>query len=387
MIVETAPYGGLLHYAVQLGDGLAGRGHAVDLLVSAGNELEGRPGQARMRAVLTPSVRARGAGGGHPVIRRTGVAVRLTRAWGRIFAEVARGRHDVVIVNVDIDLSLVAAAVLVLAHLPRGPRVAVVAHSVRPLNRWGGDEHHVRSPLLRRLLSRLYRRADCVLVHGERSRAEFTQVWPGARLAVIPHGDEDLFLAADLPAEAAEPRALFFGVWRKVKGLPVLMDAFDRLAARRPSARLTLAGSPSPLDLDPEPIRRWAAEHGERVELRDDYIELDEVPELFGRARCVVTPYETAYQSGVVHLALTFGRAVVASDVGDLPDAIGDDAGVIVPVGDAAALADALEKVLFDPERAAAMGAAAKRRARDHASWNETAERVEAALGLSSSRR
>lgn len=382
-IVETAPFGGLLHYAVQLGDALAGRGHAVELLVPRDHELAGRATRADVRAVLAAPVRRGARATGPAVLRRGAVALRLTRAWLRVIAELARRRRDVAIVNVDIDLSLVAGAALVLTALPRGPRVVVVAHSVRPLNRWGGEEHHVRSPVLRMLLGTVYRRCACVLVHGERSREEFAAAWPGARAAVIPHGDEDLFLEARLPAEGREPRALFFGVWRKVKGLPVLMAAFDRLAERRPEARLTLAGSPSPSDLDPEPIRRWAAGHGERVELREGYVELEEVPGLFGRARCLVAPYETAYQSGVVHLALTFGRAVVASDVGDLPDAVGGDAGLVVPAGDPAALADALEAVLFDAPRAAAMGAAARARAREHASWATVAERVEAALDAS----
>lgn len=34
-VIETAPYGGLLHYSVQLGNGLAQRGHDVDLITPA----------------------------------------------------------------------------------------------------------------------------------------------------------------------------------------------------------------------------------------------------------------------------------------------------------------------------------------------------------------
>ena len=43
---------------------------------------------------------------------------------------------------------------------------------------------------------------------------------------------------------------------------------------------------------------------------------------MFARARVVATPYVVGYQSGVIHLAMTMGRAVVTSDVGDLPDAV-----------------------------------------------------------------
>ena len=46
-VVEPTSQGGLLHYAFQLADALAERGHAVDLLVPAGNELAQHPGAAR----------------------------------------------------------------------------------------------------------------------------------------------------------------------------------------------------------------------------------------------------------------------------------------------------------------------------------------------------
>jgi len=380
-IVETAPYGGLLHYVAQLGDAVAERGHEVDLLTTRDNELADRGGAARMRAVLTPPVRTRGAEGGPALIRRGRIAGRLVRAWTRVLREARRERYDVVVIDVDIDLSLVAAFSLALSYLPRGPRVVVIAHSVRPLNRWGGESHYVASPLLRSLLTRLYRRAASVVVHGERSRAAFEEAWPGStRVVVIPHGDEELFLSGEPIGEAAEPRALFFGVWRKVKGLPVLMDAFDLLVARRPEARLTISGAPAPADLDPAPIEAWAQRHGDSVDLRPGYVELEDVPALFGAARCVVVPYETAFQSGVVHVALTFGRALVASDVGDLTEGIGD-AGLLVPPGNPPALADALERVLFEPGLATQLGEAARVRSGEHASWPQVAEQFEAALG------
>jgi hypothetical protein len=86
-VIETSPYGGLLHYAVQLGDALADRGHEVDLIVPRANELIGHRGAAQMRAVLTPSVRwteQAKRGRLRILVRRAGVAVRLARSWARI---------------------------------------------------------------------------------------------------------------------------------------------------------------------------------------------------------------------------------------------------------------------------------------------------------------
>jgi glycosyltransferase involved in cell wall biosynthesis len=379
-VVETAAHGGLLHYAVQLGDALAARGHEVDLIVPAGNELSGRGGPARRRAILaapTPDADARFAN--VRSVRRARVASRLLRAWGRINWELRRNRYDAAILTSDVDLSPMALAVLALI-LRRRMLVAGVCHSVRPLNRWAGEEMFASSPLLTRLLRAMYARMDVVFVHGERSLGEFRAAWPGARAVVIPHGDERIF-SDDPPPPSEEERLLFFGEWRKVKGLDVLMRAFDELAERRPQARLTIAGAPCAADMDPDIVRSWAAAQDGRVRIEDRYIPVADVAALFGSARAVVTPYLVGYQSGVVHLAMTMGRAVVASDVGDLGSVVLDgETGLTVVPGDSRALADALERILFDRELADRLGRQARARLLEGSSWERVAERVECAL-------
>jgi glycosyltransferase involved in cell wall biosynthesis len=197
---------------------------------------------------------------------------------------------------------------------------------------------------------------------------------------VIPHGDERIF-ADEPPPPSPEERILFFGEWRKVKGLPALMEAFDELAARRPSVRLTIAGRPSPQDTDPDSVKRWAASHGERVKVIDRYVPLDEVPAVFGEARVVVAPYVVGYQSGVVHLAMTMGRAVVATDVGDLGSAVLDGVtGRVVPAGDTGALSAALEELASDPELAARLGSEGRRQMFERSGWETVAEQTDRAL-------
>lgn len=383
-IVETAPFGGLLHYAAQLADAMARRGHDVDLLISSASEMAGRPTAARLRPVLIPPVRSSAAAPSSRLaylIRRAGIAVRLSATWARIVFAARRGRYDAVLLNCDISLPPAGAATLALASLPGPPAIAWVAHNVRPFNRWSGDDLYSSSPVVLGLMRRVLPRLDLVLVHGERSRAEFEATWPPTRLRVVPHGDERLF-AGEPPPPGDEERILFFGDWRKVKGLGDLMAAFDELVARRPTARLTIAGNPAPADLDPDAVRRWAAGHGERVEVIDRYVPMDDVAAVFGRARVVVTPYRTGYQSGVIHLAMTMARAVVTTDVGDLGAAVVDgETGRVVPPGDRAALVDALDDVLSDPAAATRLGAQGRVRLLAGASWEVVAERLEGHLG------
>jgi glycosyltransferase involved in cell wall biosynthesis len=379
-VIETAPFGGLLHYAVQLGDALAQRGDDVDLVIAAENELEGRTGAARRLAVLPPRAQPRGDEGRLGIVlRRAGTLLWRLGAWRRIITTVRAGRYDAVILNGSIDLSFSALAALALIRLSGGARVTHVCHNVRPFNRWAGSELFVTSKPLFALLRRVYPSFAVVFVHGPRSREEFEQLWPGARLVEIPHGDESVFADA-APPPATEPRVLFFGDWRRVKGLPVLMEAFDLLLERRPDARLTIAGSPSPEEGGDQAVRAWA--HGrDAVEVIARYVPLEDVPAVFGRARVVATPYLVGFQSGVVHLAMTMARAVVATDVGDLPEAVQDGVtGTIVPPGDPAALAAALDALLGDPERARALGDAGRARMLGASSWSAVAQRVHEGL-------
>src|SRR3954468_328291 len=348
-VVETARLGGLLHYAVQLADALARRGHDVDLIAPRGNELAGRAGEARMRDVLTPTIKSVEQPHGRLayLARRAGVATRLMRAWMRIVREARTGGYDAVIVNSDITHAPATIGATLLTFGRNRPAVGDVCHNVRPFNTMGGDIYSEVKGTFRRL-SRLYPRLDVVFVHGDNSRTEFEKAWPPANLAVIPHGDEGIF-AEEPPPPSDEERVLFFGDLRKNKGLFVLKEAFELLSKRRPGARLTIAGTPAPADLGLGPSRASASNHGGGSEALDRCVRFEEVAEVFGRARVVATPYLAGWQSGVVHLAMTMARPVVTSDVGDLGDAVGDgQAGLVVPAGDVDALADALDRLLGD---------------------------------------
>jgi len=381
-VLEPAGHGGLLHYSAQLADALAARGHAVDLIVPRGNELSGRVTRAAMREVLPLLVSSPAPAETRSAYfrRRTGTAVRLVRAWTRMLWETRPGHYDAVLHGADIGVLPAALASLVMSAVPKRPVLVRIAHNVRAFNRWGGEELFDPSPFNRALLGRVYRGFDLVLVHGERSRTEFEETWGPARIAIVPHGDERIF-ADEPPPPSPQERILFFGDWRKVKGLPILMDAFDELVRRRPTARLTVAGTPSPEDWDPEVVRRWARGHDGRVDVVDHYVPIGEVAEIFAQARVVATPYVAGYQSGVIHLAATMARPVVTSDVGDLPNAVQDGVtGLVVPAGDAERLAAALEEILADPELAARMGEAARSTVLTGSSWEGVAERVEEEL-------
>jgi glycosyltransferase involved in cell wall biosynthesis len=81
----------------------------------------------------------------------------------------------------------------------------------------------------------------------------------------------------------------------------------------------------------------------------------------------------------VIIEGMAAGKPVVATDGGGVPEIVEDGwTGILVPMGDAPAMAEAICKILADPAQAKAMGARARKRVEDHFTVEETARRVQA---------
>jgi glycosyltransferase involved in cell wall biosynthesis len=231
--------------------------------------------------------------------------------------------------------------------------------------------------LTRRLLTAAYQACDLVLVLGDGPRSDLLAAFPGVRrTAVCGHGDYSSVLSADgtPPPSSAPPHALFFGAWTKYKNIPLLLDAFELVRRALPDARLTLAGPVMP-DVDLAAIAARAATIG-NVDLRPGYVPMDDVAELFAAHRAVVFTYETVNISGSVHMAYTFGRPVVATDVGSMGDAVQDRVTGLLTAPDPVSVAAALVEILGDATAADRMGAQGAARVRSTASWKAVAEKA-----------
>lgn len=377
-LVEFSPSGGLYQFALQLADALARQGHAVDLLTGPDPEL--RPTDPAVR--LLPVLRTwHPASAGHDrwALRKARRVVRAGRqvaAWSQAAAYLRREQPDVV-QWAEWRFALDGAMVAAIAR--RHPEVVMsdLAHTPRPFSEQRNrGPLHKGGPLLHRALSAAYARMDLVLVLGERSRAEFRAAFPAVRrVEVVPHGDEGIYAGPVPLPSRCPPTALFFGTLARYKGVEVLLDAWRQVHAERPAARLIVAGAVADIDLPA--LRRQAAAAG-GVDLRPGYVPAHAVRDLVGAARLVVAPYRLAYQSGVVHLAQTLGRPVVASDVGDLAAAVRPEVtGLLVPPGDPVALAAAMARLLDDPAEADRLGAAGQARlSEEEGSWDAAAGRL-----------
>lgn len=193
---------------------------------------------------------------------------------------------------------------------------------------------------------------------------------PADRISVVPVGvDVDVFVP---PAGPRVPGRLVTVASADVplKGLSVLIAALARLD---PGSwrELIVVGSPS------DRTGKALAEAGllDRVSFRAGLPEA-ELAELLGSAQAHVVPslYEGFSLPAVE--AMACGTPLVASAVGALPELVAGDAGLLVPPGDAAALAAALAELLGAPRRRTAMGAVGRGRAVGTYSWRAVARQT-----------
>ncbi len=104
------------------------------------------------------------------------------------------------------------------------------------------------------------------------------------------------------------------------------------------------------------------------------YLAEPEVPAYFRRADLVVLPHREVDQSGVLNVALAFGKPIVMSAIGGFEEVAQDTgAGRLVPPEDPDALAAALRELLDDPEARDRLAAAARAAAEGPYSWDEVA--------------
>ena len=256
-------------------------------------------------------------------------------------------------------------------HLWRSTSDCVVLHEPNPV---AGSALFLRTPsprlviwhhsdLLRpswaphtygRLQAALYRRADCVIVSSPNLADASALVQRARRVAIVPFGiplaryrQDD---AATRTAVAAireaipGPRILFVGRLVYYKGVHVLIDA---MAACR--GTLMIAGE-APLETD---LRQQVAARG----LTDRVVFLgrvsdDDLPHYYQAADLFVLPSIAKTEAfGVVQLeAMAAGRAVVSTNLPTGVPWVNQDgvSGLVVPPGDADALATALIRLLDD---------------------------------------
>lgn len=211
------------------------------------------------------------------------------------------------------------------------------------------------------------------------------------KLVYAPHGNYASFLESYPPAEVAQSRAklglpahqvlvFFFGLIRDYKGVDMLIAASGQM--RSTNVTILVAGGCEPdmqMQIDAALAQRKG---GPVVDLRYGFLPQQTLSDWLAAADLVVFPYRHIYQSGAVMLAMTYGKAMLASDVAGFREYLDDGhTGALCDAQDPVQFAARLDELVADAPQRELLGRNAGHAARTRYAWSNIALTISGGYG------
>lgn len=261
--------------------------------------------------------------------------------------------------------------------IPRRTRFAIGLH--------GSDVFLAEKPFVRPFARRALARADLLTGCSPELVARIAALgFPSSRAHTIPYGvDTETF--SPNPARrqhwrerlAIPPDApLLLGVGRMAtkKGFQILLAILPDLLRSHPALHVVLAGGGDLLPQFQTQAAAWSRVHFPGPVLHGDLPDLYRAVDLFVLPAVHDPRGNVDGLPNVILEAMATALPVVATNISGIPLAvIPNETGLLVPEFDPAALLRALSDLLANPEQARAMGAAGRRRAQAHLTWDAVA--------------
>jgi len=284
-----------------------------------------------------------------------------------------------------------------LASMLHGVPHVLTAHSLEPMRPWKAEQLGGGYQVSLWVERTAVLGAAAVIAVSSGMRADVLSAYPDldpARVHVVKNGiDTDVWypttvdpaesVLTELGVDPSRPIVAFVGRITRQKGVPHLVAAAHRF---HPDVQLVLcAGAPDTPEIGEEVkagVDALAAERSGVFWVRD-FLPVPKIREILSAATAFVCP--SVYEPlGIVNLeAMACGTAVVASDVGGIPEVVDDGVtGTLVhydaadPQGFEARLAEAVNALVEDPAKGARFGAAGRQRCIDEFSWARIAEQT-----------
>jgi len=294
------------------------------------------------------------------------------RPWGGLISRLRRDPVDILHAH-KFGSNAWGALIAPLARVPN-----YIAHE----HSWAFEGRPLRRLVDRQLIARTAEVVVAVSNEDRRRMIEIEHI-PAAKIELIPNGIADPVrvrrsdVRAELGIPAAAPVVGTVATLRAYKGVDVLIRAAALLVADHPDLRVLVVGGDEGTDTTVrEGLRRLIGELGieRNVELLGFRDDVPSVVEAMDIGVCS-SDFEGSPLSVMEYMEEA--KPVVATAVGGIPDLIADDVnGLLVPPRDPPRLASAIDELLRDPERRAAMGARGRELRRSRYSIEATVRAV-----------
>lgn len=253
-----------------------------------------------------------------------------------------------------------------------GFTVCLIIHDIESLDTW-------KNAMSRKWILKRFHHYK--IVHNSFSEQELKKIITGkdaANLHVIPHGDftgmieefkpdvNDIHLN---PFDRSKINLLFFGQIKKVKGLDILLQAMHHI---EDGLKLTVAGKERDDSIAGYKALIDDLKKKGGIEIINRHISDSERDYLFKNCDAVILPYRHIYQSGVLLMAMSYGKTVIASDLPAFKEIIIHESnGFLFQNGNIKSLASVLTQLKYTAN--AEIGKAAKTFVYEHYNWNKIA--------------
>lgn len=232
------------------------------------------------------------------------------------------------------------------------------------------SDHNIRTGKRRHILLDAWsaRLSDQVIAVSDATREIMMRVEkvPGSQITTVYNGMD---LLSDPPAESVErvrrelglgqkPVILMVARLHEEKGHRFLFEALPRIMAEAGPVQVLLAGvGPHQDEIAAQVQERGLQEAVRFLGRRQD------VPQLLALANLVVLPSLAESFGYALVEAMCLGKPIVASTCGGIPEVVGKETALLVPMADAPALEEAILQVLRSPDLARRLGEAGRQRA------------------------
>lgn len=296
-----------------------------------------------------------------------------------IYTLIRREKYDVIHFQYFRRLRMESLYFLMLKLM--GIKLAHTVHDVTPLN---------ESKLDHFFNLMVYKTADLLFVHSNSNkRALAHQIkLDEEKIKVVPHGDFDTFIPDRIIAKSeareffdlsdVQNVILFFGAIKEYKGLDILSKSFPIASLKINNLALIIAGEAG--DAETRQIVLKCKDilsklpNEVKVVVHEKYIPDAEVAKYFIASDVVVLPYRGISHSGVLHIAYSFGRPVIVTDVGDFKESVEEGkSGFVLSSNSPENLSEKIVQAFSDKLKLEKMGKYARNLSETKYSWKNSA--------------